>query len=91
MRRVEELETTLGELLGRVQSGETIVIASEGKDVAQISPCDPLAAMERAHPGIIRASKHMRDIELRSVSATHGARDSVAMLIEDRADREFLS
>ena len=88
--RVEELDTTLRELLARVEAGETIVIASDGKDVAEISPCDRFAEMERVFPGMIRSTKpasSIRDIE--PMRLTYPV-DAVELIREQREDREFL-
>ena len=86
---IEELELHLREVLARVQAGERVVVASDGEPVAEISPCDPLAALERAFPGMQRATKHMRDIPLPNVRLNAPA-DAVELIREEREDREFL-
>ncbi len=87
--RVEEVEANLREILMRVKAGETVEIESDGECFAQISPRDRFAALNKAYPDIVHATRHARDIELRPVPLTSPA-DSVAALIEDRADRDFL-
>ena len=86
---IEELELHLREVLARVRAGERVVVASDGEPVAEISPCDPLAALERAFPGMQRATRHMRDIEIRPWKL-NGPVDSVELIREQREDREFL-
>jgi prevent-host-death family protein len=83
---IEELEAHLREVLARVQAGERVLIASDGQPVAELSPCDSRTALERAFPGMQRATKHMRDIHIEPVPVAPGF-DAVAMLIEDREPR----
>ena len=87
---VDELETTLLDLLARVKAGETILIASDGKDVAQISPCDPLARLERALPGLIRATMPASSIPDIRPWDSDLQLDAVKLIREEREDREFL-
>ncbi len=86
---VEELELHLREVLARVEAGETVLLARDGAPVAQISPCDNLAALERAFPGAQRATKHLRDIEVEPLRLTRPV-DSVQLTRQEREDREFL-
>jgi antitoxin (DNA-binding transcriptional repressor) of toxin-antitoxin stability system len=48
---VAKLEANLRDVLARVRAGERLVIESDGALVAQLSPCDPLAALAAAVPG----------------------------------------
>ena len=80
---VGELEANLREVLERVRAGERVLIENDGAPLAQLSPCDPLAALEAAFPGMTRATKHMRDIHFERIPLPPGV-DAVAMLIEDR-------
>ncbi|MBI5949457.1 MAG: type II toxin-antitoxin system prevent-host-death family antitoxin [Chloroflexi bacterium] len=86
---IEELEAHLREVLARVQAGERLLIARDGEPVAELSPCDPLAAIERAFPGMRRATRHMRDIEIRRVRLSDGT-DILDVLREVTEDRDLL-
>ena len=89
--RVDALETTLGELLGRVQAGETIVIASDGKDVAEISPCDEvLARLQRTFPGMRGATMPASSKADFRPWPFDPPLDAVQLIREEREDREFL-
>lgn len=88
---IEELEAHLHDVLARVQAGERLLIARDGELVAELSPCDsPEARLEKVFPGIQHATKHMRDIAIRPVRLNRPV-DAVAMLIEDREDRDLFS
>ena len=80
---VAELQTNLEAILDRVKAGETVEIESEGQSFAQIGPCDRFAELDKALPGIIHATVHMRDIKLPPIHLSNPV-DVVAMLIEDR-------
>ena len=87
---IEELEAHLREILARVQAGERVLIASDGEPVAELSPCESLKdRVEKAFPGVEWATKHVRDIDIEPVRLSPEI-DAVAMLIEDREDRELL-
>ena len=87
---IEELELHLRDVLARVESGETVLLARGGEAVARISPCDPTsAALERAFPGAQRITKHLRDIEVEPLRLTRPV-DSVQLIRQEREDREFL-
>jgi len=86
---IEELEAHLRQILERVQAGERVLIASEGRPVAELSPCDPMAAIDRAFPGANRPAKHLRDIRIERVPLAPGP-DVVDVLREIRDDRDLL-
>jgi prevent-host-death family protein len=86
---VEELERHLREVLARVQAGERVLIERDGEPVAELSPCDWKARLEKAFPGMKHATRHMRDIHIEPVRVPPAV-DVVAMLIEDREDRDLL-
>lgn len=86
---IEELELHLREVLARVRAGERIVVASDGEPVAEISPCDPLAALTRALPGVPRPTKHLRDVRFVPIPVGPGP-DVVDVLREVRDDRDFV-
>ena len=87
---VEELEAHLREVLARVRAGERVLIASDGEPVAELSPCESWKdRVEKVFPGVQHATKPMRDIHIEPVPVPPGV-DVVAMLIEDREERELL-
>ena len=86
---IEELELHLREVLARVEAGETVLLARDGAAVAQIAPCDPLAALTRALPGVPRPTKHLRDVRFVPIPVGPG-RDVVDVLREVRDDRDFV-
>ena len=86
---VGELEANLREVLERVRAGESVVIESDGAPAVQLSPCDPLARLEAAFPGMTRATKHMRDIHFERIPIAPGA-DVLEVLREVRDDRDLL-
>lgn len=87
--RVEELEANLRELIARVESGETVIVSRDDRPVVQLSPCDPLAALAAALPGVRMPTRHLRDIPLQRVPVAQGT-DVVEVLREIRDDRDFL-
>ena len=88
--RVEDVEANLREILARVRAGETIEIEGDGEPLVQIRSCDPLAGIESVFFGVERSTMHMRDVKIHPMHLREGV-DAVAMLIEDRADRDLLS
>jgi prevent-host-death family protein len=87
--RIEELEANLRELMARVESGETVIVSRGDRPVAQLSPCDPLAALAVALPGVRLPTRHLRDIPVQRVPIAPGI-DVVEVLREIRDDRDFL-
>ena len=86
---VGELEANLRAILERVRAGERVVIESDGAPVAQLSPCDPLAELLRALPGVQMPTKHMRDIHFERIPIAPGV-DVFEVLREVRDDRDLL-
>ena len=84
-----ELPARIEEVLARVRAGETVLVEDQGATLAQIAPCTREEAIERAFPGTKRATQHVRDIHIEPAVLRRPV-DAVAMLIEDRGDRELL-
>ena len=87
--KIEDLEANLRDVIERVHGGETVLISRDGEPVAQLSPCDSRATLEHVFPGMKHSTKNMRDIHIEPVRVNPSV-DVVAMLIEDRDDRESL-
>lgn len=89
---VEELELHLAEVLARVEAGETLLLARDGEPVAQISPCDSLPdRLEELFPGMQHATvSPSAPWDIVPLHLPEGV-DAVAMLIEDREERDLLS
>ena len=87
---IEELAAHLREVIERVRAGETVEIADGGKAVAQIAPCDPLAALEKVFPGMRRATRPASDLLDILPVRLNGPVDAVELIREQREDREFL-
>jgi prevent-host-death family protein len=58
---VHEAKTHLSRLLERVEAGEEIVIARNGKPIARLGP---LAAAEPRQPGLLRGLLNVDDADL---------------------------
>ncbi len=88
---VEELEAHLREVLARVRAGGRVLIASDGEPVAELLPCETWTArVEKVFPGIQWATESHQDLsDVVRLSLPEGV-DPVAMLIEDREDRDPL-
>jgi prevent-host-death family protein len=84
---VGELEANLREVLERVRAGESVVVESDGAPAVQISPCDPLAALEAAFPGIRRATKPALDLLTIRPLRFNGPVDAVELIRYERGDR----
>ncbi len=89
---IEELELHLREVLARVEAGETVLLARDGEAVAQIAPCESVPArLERLFPGMQHATVKPSALwDFVPVRLPEGV-DAVAMLIEDREERDLLS
>lgn len=90
---IDELERRLREVLEQVQAGEHILIARDGKPVAEISPCLApwKARVQRAFPGVQWPTRSHKDLsDVVPVRLPPGV-DAVAMLLEDREERDSLS
>ena len=86
---IEDLASNLGELIARVEAGETVLLERDGKTVAQVSPCDPRAVLERTFPGMTAATRSPRDLRTDRVPLASGP-DIVDVLLEVRNDRDLL-
>lgn len=89
--RIEELETSLREVITRVESGETVIVSRNNRPVARLSPCEPSAALDAAFPGVTHATRPASDLlALRSLGLT-GMGDAVEAIRHEREDRDPLS
>jgi antitoxin (DNA-binding transcriptional repressor) of toxin-antitoxin stability system len=85
---VEELEAHLREVIARVRAGEVIHVLDGGRPAVELSPCADEGW--RVGLGITPALKQARDVHVHPVPVAPGF-DPVAMLIEDREDRDLFS
>ena len=84
--RIEELEANLRELIARVESGETVIVSRGDRSVVQLSPCDPMAALEAAFPGMRHATRPPSDLLALEPLDLAGLGNAVELIRYERGD-----